>query len=277
MEHIDKHLSLGSQEFTAPTKSAPAGAILSARNITKTFHGKTILKEICLNVYNHEVIALIGSSGAGKSTFLRCLNLLEHPNKGSLFLHGVEIPLIKTLNGTLHAKSRSDLLNLRTKVGFVFQSFNLWSHLTVLENIIEAPISVLGLHKDEAVSVAENLLEQLGLSAKINARPSSLSGGQQQRVALARALAMNPDVLLLDEPTSALDPESTLEVKTIINNLAKHKTVVLVTHDLQFCRAVATRALYFNGGIIEEEGLTQQLFDSPKSSKLAAFLDSSKI
>ncbi|KAL0265500.1 UNVERIFIED_CONTAM: hypothetical protein PYX00_010959 [Menopon gallinae] len=249
--------------------------ILEAKNISICFNKKVIIKNVSLAAKEHDVISIIGSSGTGKSTFLRCLNLLNHPQSGELYLNNKNIPLVKGKDGLLKAKSKKELLELRRKVGFVFQNFNLWQHLTVIENITESPIYSLNIPKKQAYEKAEELLVKVGLCNKAYNYPHHLSGGEQQRVAIARALAMDPEVILLDEPTSALDPEKTNEVKEVISNLAKEKTTILVTHELHFCKAVSTRVIFFNQGIIEEEGSAEEVFNNPKSERLAQFLANS--
>ncbi|KAL0263886.1 UNVERIFIED_CONTAM: hypothetical protein PYX00_010860 [Menopon gallinae] len=246
--------------------------ILEAKNIYKSYNNKPILNNVSLEAKEHDVISIIGSSGTGKSTFLRCLNLLNHPNDGELFLNNKKIPLIKGRDGLLKAKCNKELLELRRKVGFVFQNFNLWHHLTVIQNITESPIHSLNIPKKKAYEKAEELLVKVGLCSKAHNYPYELSGGEQQRIAIARALAMDPEVILLDEPTSALDPEKTSEVKEVISCLAKEKTTILVTHELNFCKAVANRVIFFNNGKIEEEGTAEDIFNNPKSERLKQFL-----
>jgi len=248
--------------------------ILEARNICKSYNNKIILNNISLVAKENDVISIIGSSGAGKSTFLKCLNLLNSPSSGELYLNNEKINLIKGSDGLLKAKNQKELLHLRRKVGFVFQNFNLWQHLDVLSNITEAPIHTLKIPKKEAIAKAEELLIKVGLYDKRKNYPFELSGGEQQRIAIARTLAMNPEVILLDEPTSALDPEKTKEVKEVISSLAKEKTTILVTHEISFCKAVSNRVLFFNEGKIEEEGSPEEIFNNPKSERLKKFLSS---
>lgn len=247
-------------------------AVLSARNISKTLNGQRVLRNVSLDAYKSDIIALVGPSGAGKSTFLRCLNLLESPSEGSIYLRGREIEMVRTNTGLMRAKNEGLLRFLRCKVGFVFQNFNLWHHLTVLQNITEAPIYNLHMARERAETIAQELLERVGLADKAHVYPKELSGGQQQRVAIARALAVDPDVLLLDEPTSALDPAKTGEIKHIIRELAQTKSVVLVSHDLNLCRDIATKILFFNCGRVLEQGATEDLFTNPQSEELSTFL-----
>lgn len=247
--------------------------VLEVQNLHKSFGELEILKGISLSLYKGEVISLLGSSGSGKSTFLRCLNLLENPNAGSIILNKEALELKSSPKG-LVAKNQKQLQNYRSKVGMVFQSFNLWAHMTVLENVIEAPIHVLGLSKKEAIDVAEQLLDKVGLLDKKDFYPSSLSGGQQQRVAIARTLAMNPEVILFDEPTSALDPELVQEVLKVIQELAKEgMTMIIVTHEMDFARHVSDQILFFHQGIIEESGAPEEIFNNPKSERFRQFIN----
>lgn len=250
--------------------------VLEVQNLHKSFGDLEILKGISLSLYKGEVISLLGSSGSGKSTFLRCLNLLETPNSGNIMLNGETLELEQSPKGLI-AKNQKQLQNYRSKVGMVFQNFNLWSHMTVIENVIEAPIHVLGIPKKEAIKIAEKLLDKVGLLNKKDAFPNSLSGGQQQRVAIARTLAMNPDVILFDEPTSALDPELVQEVLKVIQELAKEgMTMIIVTHEMDFARNVSDNILFFHKGIIEEQGTPNEIFTNPKSERFRQFINHSK-
>jgi ABC-type histidine transport system ATPase subunit len=245
---------------------------LAIRDIRKRFGAVEVLKGIGLEARAGEVIALIGASGSGKSTLLRCVNLLEIPDEGEIEVGGERIE-IRRGRGGAGAKDPEKLRAVRARLGFVFQSFNLWSHMTVLENVIEAPVHVLGLSRAEAVARAERLLDRVGLPGRGDAYPIELSGGQQQRVAIARALAMEPDVLLFDEPTSALDPELVGEVLAVIRGLAEEgRTMLLVTHEMGFCREVASRVLFLHQGRVEEEGPPAELFGAPRSERLRQFL-----
>lgn len=247
--------------------------VLDVQDLHKSFGDLKILKGISLSLYKGEVISLLGSSGSGKSTFLRCLNLLETPDSGRLILDGEELELKEGPKG-LMAKNQKQLQNYRSKVGMVFQSFNLWAHMTVLENVIEAPIHVLGISKKEAIETAEKLLDKVGLLNKKDSFPNSLSGGQQQRVAIARTLAMNPDVILFDEPTSALDPELVQEVLKVIQELAKEgMTMIIVTHEMDFARNVSDKILFFHQGVIEESGTPDEIFNNPKSERFRQFIN----
>ncbi len=247
--------------------------VLDVQNLHKSFGDLKILKGISLSLYKGQVISLLGSSGSGKSTFLRCLNLLETPDSGRISLNNEELELKSSPKGLI-AKNQKQLQKYRSKVGMVFQSFNLWAHMTVLENVIEAPIHVLGVSKKDAIATAEKLLDKVGLLNKKDAFPNSLSGGQQQRVAIARTLAMNPDVILFDEPTSALDPELVQEVLKVIQELAKDgMTMIIVTHEMDFARNVSDKILFFHQGVIEESGAPDEMFNNPKSERFKQFIN----
>ena len=246
--------------------------VLDVQDLHKSFGDLKILKGISLSLYKGEVISLLGSSGSGKSTFLRCLNLLETPDSGRIVLNNEELELKASPKGLI-AKNQKQLQKYRSKVGMVFQSFNLWAHMTVLENVIEAPVHVLGIPKKDAIVTAEKLLDKVGLLNKKDAFPNSLSGGQQQRVAIARTLAMNPDVILFDEPTSALDPELVQEVLKVIQELAKEgMTMIIVTHEMDFARNVSDKILFFHQGVIEENGAPDEMFNNPKSERFKQFI-----
>ena len=258
---------------TAIAQSAPATA-LEVRDLYKSFGPLEVLKGVSVSAREGDVIALIGASGSGKSTLLRCLNLLEVPDAGEVWVHG---ELIKMKSGSLGQEpaDRKQVDRIRTQLGMVFQSFNLWSHMTVLENIIEAPIHVLGLSKAEATDRAEALLEKVGIADKRGHYSAHLSGGQQQRAAIARALAMEPEVMLFDEATSALDPELVGEVLKVIRDLAEEgRTMLLVTHEMGFAREVASEVIYLHEGRIEEQGPPSQVFENPKSERCKQFLAS---
>jgi ABC-type histidine transport system ATPase subunit len=245
---------------------------LAIRGLRKRFGPVEVLKGVSLEARRGDVLALIGASGSGKSTLLRCVNLLEIPDEGEIEVGGERIEMSNGRGGR-GAKDPKALQRIRSKLGFVFQSFNLWSHMTVLENIIEAPIHVLGVPRAEAVERAGRLLARVGLPDRGPAYPIQLSGGQQQRVAIARALAMEPEVMLFDEPTSALDPELVGEVLGVIRSLADEgRTMLLVTHEMGFCREVASRVVFLHEGRIEEEAPPAELFGAPKSERLKQFL-----
>ena len=246
--------------------------LLKAEGIEKCFGDTRVLKGVSLIARRGDVITLIGSSGSGKSTFLRCLNLLEQPDGGELEIHGQPIHFTTTRQGRV-PQDEKRVQWMRSRVAMVFQNFNLWSHMTLLENIIEAPIHVQGTPRAEAIDQARRLLSKVGLEARADHYPSQLSGGQQQRGAIARALAMNPDVMLFDEPTSALDPELVGDVLAVMRRLAEEgRTMVLVTHEMDFARDVSTKVMYLNQGVVEEEGPPQQVLGSPQSARLRQFL-----
>ncbi|WP_404347120.1 amino acid ABC transporter ATP-binding protein [Sutcliffiella horikoshii] len=232
-------------------------------NLNKSFGDLHVLKDISLTVKNKEVVCLIGASGSGKSTILRCLNFLEMKDSGTVVIDGKEVDVEK-----------DNLNKVRQKVGMVFQHFHLFPHKTVLENVMEAPVQVEKLKKEEARKIASDLLAKVGLSDKENVYPEKLSGGQKQRVAIARALAMRPDVMLFDEPTSALDPELVGEVLKTMKELAEEgMTMVVVTHEMGFAQEVADRVIYMHDGRIVEEGPPQDLFNNPKNQRTRDFLE----
>jgi|UniRef100_A0A8I0CYC2 cystine transport system ATP-binding protein len=242
---------------------------IDVKNLTKKFHGQTVLHGIDLEVQEGEVVAIIGPSGSGKTTLLRSINLLEHPEGGTIRVGDITIDTAKSLG-----QQKTLIRHLRQHVGFVFQSFNLFPHRTVMENIIEGPVIVKGEPKDEAIQRARELLAKVGLSGKETSYPRRLSGGQQQRVAIARALAMRPDVILFDEPTSALDPELVGEVLNTIRQLAQEKrTLVIVTHEMSFARDVADRAIFMDQGRIVEQGPAKELFTHPQQPRTRQFLE----
>ena len=245
---------------------------IEARNICKKFQNLEVLKGIDLEVNEGEVIAVIGPSGGGKSTLLRCLNKLETIEQGTIIIDG-ETLVKETANGAEYA-SPEDTRRIVCKMGMVFQQFNLFPHMTVLENLIEAPVQVQKRNKEEVIKEAEALLEKVGLSEKRDVYPRKLSGGQQQRVAIARALAMNPAIMLFDEPTSALDPELTGEVLRTMRELAEEKmTMVVVTHEMAFAREVATKVLFMADGYVQACGTPEEIFDNPTNERLKAFLN----
>ena len=252
----------------------PAQAI-AVTDLHKRFGPLEVLKGVSLTARQGDVIAIIGGSGSGKSTFLRCINMLELPTSGSVAIHGETISMKKDGRGGLQPSDRKQVERLRTQLGMVFQSFNLWQHMTILQNVIEAPVHVLGKSKAEAIETAEALLRRVGLFEKRDAYPAFLSGGQQQRAAIARALAIQPLVMLFDEPTSALDPELVGEVLAVIGDLAAEKrTMILVTHEMKFARNVANHIVFLADGVIEEQGPPEEIFDAPKSERLKKFISS---
>jgi ABC-type histidine transport system ATPase subunit len=260
-----------STEIEIPPCPAPDAALV-ATGIEKSFGGLHVLKGLSLTARQGDVISMIGSSGSGKSTFLRCINLLEIPDAGHVYVNGEAIRMRASGKGLTPVDPRQ-VDRIRASLGMVFQSFNLWTHMTVLENVIEAPVHVLGQPRAEAVEMAEALLAKVGIADKRNHYPNHLSGGQQQRAAIARALAMRPKVMLFDEPTSALDPELVGEVLRVIRQLADEgNTMLLVTHEMRFARDVSSRVLFLHQGRIEEEGPPSQVFDNPVSERCRQFL-----
>jgi len=238
-------------------------------DLHKSFGPLEVLKGVSLRACEGDVVAVIGGSGSGKSTMLRCINFLETPTSGKIVIGGEEVKM-RALGG---AADRKQLERLRQSLGMVFQSFNLWTHKTVLENLIEVPVHVLGVPKAEAIARAEVLLARVGLSEKAGVYPAFMSGGQQQRAAIARALCIEPRAMLFDEPTSALDPELVGEVLNVIRGLADEgRTMIIVTHEMKFAREVANHVVYLYNGLIEEEGPPEELFGAPKSERLKQFL-----
>lgn len=255
--------------------SPNAPIALRLENIHKHFGSLEVLKGVSLTAHDGDVISILGSSGSGKSTLLRCINLLENPSQGQIFLGEEALQLKPLKNGDLGAVSQKQLEKFRSKMGFVFQNFNLWPHRTILQNIIEGPTQVLKMPKDQAIAEAEVLLKKVGLLDKRDAYPENLSGGQRQRIAIARALAMNPQVLLFDEPTSALDPELVNEVLAVMKSLAEEgRTMLIVTHEMRFARDVSTQVVFLHKGQIEEMGTPQQVFDNPQSQRVKDFMAS---
>jgi len=242
--------------------------MIVVEKLTKKFKGQVVLNGIDLEVKEGEVVAIIGPSGSGKTTFLRCLNFLEEPTSGRIKVGDIEIDSSRPLN-----QQQSLVRRLRQHVGFVFQNFNLFPHRTALENVIEGPLVVKKIPRDAADALGRKLLAKVGLAGKEDAYPRRLSGGQQQRVAIARALAMEPEVILFDEPTSALDPELVGEVLATIRSLAEeNRTMVIVTHEMSFARDVANRVIFFDKGVIVEQGEAKALFANPKEERTRQFL-----
>ena len=250
----------------------PKTALL-VEDLHKYFGADEVLKGISLEAHEGDVIALLGASGSGKSTFLRCLNLLETPTSGKVYVGGELIRMKKDRYGETVPEDIKQVERLRTRLGMVFQQFNLWSHMTVLENVIEAPVHVLKIPKNEALEKAEALLHKVGIHDRKNYHPAHLSGGQQQRVAIARALAMEPDMLLFDEPTSALDPELVGEVLRVMRQLAEEgRTMIVVTHEMGFAREVSSRVVFLHEGGIEEDGPPGEVFTNPSSERFRQFV-----
>ena len=243
--------------------------MVKMENVQKNFGDLQVLKDISLELKQGEVVAIIGPSGSGKSTLLRCLNRLETVDGGSIAIE--DEYLVKNGKYVDDATARS----ICGKMGMVFQQFNLFPHMTGLENLLEAPLIVKKMKREEILPVAEELLAKVGLAEKKDVYPTRLSGGQQQRVAIARALAMNPDIMLFDEPTSSLDPELTGEVLKTMRNLAEENmTMIVVTHEMGFAREVATKVIFMADGIVQEQGTPEELFGNPKNERLKAFLKS---
>ena len=250
-------------------------ATLEVRNLHKHFGSHEVLKGINLTAHKGDVISIIGSSGSGKSTFLRCINLLETPSSGDVLVHGELIRMKSSKLGERFPESRKQVERIRSRLAMVFQSFNLWSHMTVLQNVIEVPIQVLKIPRAEAIEKAEMLLHRVGLYERRDYYPGQLSGGQQQRAAIARALAVDPEVMLFDEPTSALDPELVGEVLQVMRNLAEEcRTMLVVTHEMSFARDVSNRVMFLHQGVVEEEGDPKELFANPQSERFKQFISS---
>jgi ABC-type polar amino acid transport system ATPase subunit len=243
--------------------------IVNVQNLHKRFGNLEVLKGIDLQIAPREVVCLIGRSGSGKSTLLRCINFLEEPTEGVITVAGISVPA-----GERTSAHRQQIIELRERAGMVFQSFNLFPHKTVLENLIEAPMIVKGMSREQAIPIAEQLLEKVGLSEKRDVYPSRLSGGQQQRVAIARALTMQPQVMLFDEPTSALDPELIGEVLEVMRDLARDgMTMLVVTHEMSFAREVADRVIFIDSGMLVEEGPPDQCLTNPRDERTRRFLE----
>ena len=246
--------------------------LVRANNVHKAFHGIEVLRGIDLEVRSGEVVVILGPSGSGKSTFLRCINRLETIDKGSIFVDEQQIGY-RYKNDRLLPLSDRVIAKQRSQIGMVFQQFNLYPHMTVLQNVIEAPVGVHGHSKSEAIATAKDLLAKVGMSHKINAYPRQLSGGQQQRVAIARALAVKPKLILFDEPTSALDPELVGEVLTTMRSLADQgQTMIVVTHEIGFAREAADRVVFMDGGKVVEEGTPQEVIENPQHPRTRSFL-----
>ena len=234
-----------------------------------------VLKGISLEAREGDVISILGSSGSGKSTLLRCINLLEIPNSGEIWVGPEQIRLERNSKGVMRPVDMRQIDRIRSRAAMVFQNFNLWSHMTILENVIEAPVHVQKRPRKECIAEAEALLAKVGISDKRNFYPSHLSGGQQQRAAIARALAMHPQVMLFDEPTSALDPELVGEVLRVMRGLAEEgRTMLVVTHEMGFARDVSSRVLFVHQGLVEEEGPPSEVFGAPKSERFKQFISS---
>lgn len=258
-----------SQAQAVETAATP---VVEIRDLHKSFGTLEVLKGISFSAAEGEVISLIGSSGSGKSTLLRCINMLEVPDSGAVFIDGEEIRLRGRPPHRVIADERQ-IRRIRSELGMVFQSFNLWTHLSVLDNVMEAPLHVQKRPRAEVEAEARAMLEKVGIGAKADTYPAQLSGGQQQRAAIARALCIRPRVMLFDEPTSALDPELEVEVLRVIKLLADEgRTMILVTHDMDFARTVSDRVIFLHQGLIEEEGTPDEVFGATRSARLRQFL-----
>lgn len=248
---------------------------LNIKDLHKTFGHNEVLKGISLSANKGDVISIIGSSGSGKSTFLRCINLLETPTSGEVWVNGELIQMKTNRKNEVSPANDKQVQRIRSRLAMVFQGFNLWSHLTVLENVIEAPVHVLGVPKAQAIENAELLLKKVGLYDRKDYYPGHLSGGQQQRAAIARALAVDPEVMLFDEPTSALDPELVGEVLGVMRDLAEEgRTMLVVTHEMAFARDVSSHVMFLHQGKVEEQGVPEKLFTNPESERFKQFISS---
>ncbi len=246
---------------------------ISVEKLHKSFGANEVLKGINLTADKGEVISVLGSSGSGKSTLLRCMNLLEIPNSGIVRVAGEEVLMRKNRKGESLPADMRQVERIRSKLAMVFQQFNLWAHMTILDNVMEAPVHVLGQNRKEARERAIGYLNKVGIGDKLDAYPIHLSGGQQQRAAIARALCIEPDVILFDEPTSALDPELVGEVLQVMRDLADEgRTMIVVTHEMGFAREVSSRTIFLEQGLIIEDGTSQEVFDSPKTERFKTFI-----
>ena len=245
---------------------------LRVEDLHKSFGNIEVLRGISLEAHDHDVISILGSSGSGKSTLLRCINLLEIPSAGKVYVRGELIKMRERRAGERVVEDRKQVERIRSKLAMVFQQFNLWAHMTVLQNVAEAPIHVLKIPKAEAKEKAETILQRVGMYEHKNYYPSQLSGGQQQRAAIARALAMEPDMLMFDEPTSALDPELVGEVLRVMQSLAEEgRTMLVVTHEMGFAREVSSRVIFLHEGMVKENDVPEQVFNHPKTNRFKQF------
>ncbi len=261
-------------EFAPPTQRRPKPVEkIALVKLRKSFGLIEVLKGISLKANEGDVVSILGSSGSGKSTLLRCINFLETPDSGDVILCGEHVRMRQRSDGRSVPADPAQLTRVRTRAAMVFQSFNLWSHRTILENVIEAPVHVQGRPRKDCIEEAEALLDKVGLAAKRHDYPAVLSGGQQQRAAIARALATHPEVLLFDEPTSALDPELVGEVLKVMRGLAEEgRTMLVVTHEMGFARHVSTRTLFLHQGLVEEEGPSEEMFAHPRTDRFRQFI-----
>ena len=246
---------------------------LEVQDLHKRYGSHEVIRGVSMAAKAGDVISIIGSSGSGKSTFLRCINLLEQPHAGRIQLNGEELRLVANRGGALKAADAKQLQRMRSRLSRVFQNFNLWSHMSALDNVMEAPVHVLGQSKAEARDRAEHYLAKVGVAHRKDAYPAHMSGGEQQRVAIARALAMEPEVMLFDEPTSALDPELVGEVLKVMQDLASEgRTMVVVTHEMGFAREVSNQLMFLHKGLVEEQGHPREVLANPQSERLQQFL-----
>ena len=263
----------GASTGGAAVAEAP-GALVHAVDVVKRYGRHEVLRGINLEVKPQEVVCLIGPSGSGKTTFLRCINMLERYDGGTIEVAGEPVGIRIDPDGSRHKRSHREIARQRSEIGFVFQRFNLWPHMTVLQNIIEGPTFVQGVPRAEAISTAEALLEKVGLADKRDKYPERLSGGQQQRVAIARSLAMEPRLMLFDEPTSALDPETVGDVLSVMKSLAREgMTMIVVTHEMEFARTVADKVVVLDEGVLIEQGPPSQVFGDPQAARTREFLE----
>ena len=258
---------------TAPVGGVNDVATIRVVDVHKQFGALAVLKGVSFDVRRGDVVSMLGASGSGKSTLLRCINYLETPTSGDIFISGESLGFVDSAGGERKPRPLAAINRMRRDLGFVFQQFNLWPHMTVLGNVIEAPLRVRGLARKDATALAHDCLQRVHLADKADDYPARLSGGQQQRVAIARALAMQPKVMLFDEPTSSLDPELTDEVLGVMRELAGDgTTMIVVTHEMGFAREVSDRVLFLHNGLIEEEGAPAQMFGAPKSERFRQFI-----
>ena len=262
-------------DSSGDTSGAESTSAVTVDDLHKSFGALEVLKGISMDAHEGDVVSIIGASGSGKSTFLRCINLLELPSQGRIVVSGEEVRFKPKGAGNLVPADMRQVERIRTRLGMVFQSFNLWAHMTVLQNVMEAPVHVLKVPKAEARDRAEAILNRVGLWDKRDVYPAFLSGGQQQRAAIARALAIEPTVMLFDEPTSALDPELVGEVLKVIRDLAEEgRTMILVTHEMKFARDVSSQVIFLHEGLVEEQGPPKRVFFDPASERCKNFVSS---
>jgi len=272
---VNTSLEAQKNEKADAQSAAKDTSAVYVEDLHKSYGNLEVLKGVSLDAHDGDVISIIGASGSGKSTFLRCINLLELPSAGMISIAGEKVRFCKARNNELQIADSKQIERLRTNLGMVFQNFALWRHMTVLQNVIEAPIHVLGMSKAEAIEKGEAMLHRVALFDKRDQFPAYLSGGQQQRAAIARALAIEPQAMLFDEPTSALDPELVAEVLKVIRSIAEEgRTMILVTHEMAFARDVSSKVMFLHQGEVEEEGTPDKVFNNPSSERCKAFVKS---